>query len=177
MYPFSTDDKEAESEASEKRNIVSALKHDSQSSAVLKLTSGKEDKSETLDANRSKMTSKTNNSTVDSSCQQSAANSPERTSTTTNRIPKPEFSFREATSSAISDTNNQSDTSVSFIDTEIEIKQENVSDSPGTQLDPHAVSKIQVSYIEFEQIHDLETNHTCERRGGGGNAGSFFIPV
>lgn len=140
-----------EVESSDKRNLATTMKTDSQSNslaAVLKASSGKGDKGEVLEINRNKTISKTNASSNDGSGQRSPTNSPERMSTTINRIPKPEFPFREATSSAISDMNNQtSDIAESISATEVEIKEEDISDSPGAPLPLHAISKIQVSFV------------------------------
>lgn len=64
-----------------------------------------------------------------------------------NRIPLPEFTFRDSSSSAISNKSNQpSDTTTECTESQsanVEIKQEESYSSPSATLPPHAISKVQ----------------------------------
>lgn len=136
-----------EVEASDRLNIDTTIKTDSQYLSDIQKTSYvKDDKSEVSEDNRNKTMSKTNVTSIDGNGRISSTNSPERISTTTiNCIPKAEFPFREASSIAVSDTNTTTNDLIEAYSSEVEIKQENINDSLAT-LPSHAISKLQVSY-------------------------------
>lgn len=127
-------------DSSESRSLTTGGKYDSQPTSVnINLVaegSGNEDKVE-LDSD--KIINKTND-TTDGNSQNEA------TSTTMNRIPKPEFQFRNETC-AINDGNGFINIAATKLNSpEVEIKQEDSCHSPNTPLPSHAVSKIQVCF-------------------------------
>lgn len=137
-------------DSSESRNPVVATKSDFQSNGSNNATlpskrpCANEDKSNPIEGNCGKADSITNEDSENKSLPKSDEASAESQSL------KSDFSFREASSSAINDSNKQiSDISTAIESNTVlapEIKQEGSCESPDAPLPPYAVSKIQVSF-------------------------------
>lgn len=115
-------------------------------STTIKRAPGSDDKKEQLENTTEKVLgNKVDNSTENDYTQEKSPTTADSTLTDSHRIPKPEFSFQDASSSAISDSNIQTnDVSTELDSVVMEIKQESSCGSPDVPQPSYAVSKIQV---------------------------------
>lgn len=115
---------------------------------ISKRALGNDNKKEQLENTNEKANNKGDNSTTNDYAQQKSPTTTDSTLSDSRRIPKPEFSFQDTSSSAISDSNNQINDLSIATETDsavvMEIKQEGTCDLPDDSQPSYAVSKIQV---------------------------------
>lgn len=154
VLPFSAEDKDMDVDSSENQNVTMSMKSDNQSNGshcnlttLSKRSCGSDDKKETIESKCGKVTSKPENTANVNIDKKSSTTSSDTISATIQLVPKPEFPFREASSSAVNDTYEQTSDTAIVIEPEtsaiIEIKQEGPC-NPLDPLYPYAANKLQV---------------------------------